>query len=75
VETRCSDHGVAHFHAPHGDDEAAIEIATGDILGGSLSPRPLRLVRAWTELHRSELLDAWRKASNGEPPGTIEPLP
>ena len=69
------DHGVAHFHARHGDDEAAIDIATGAVLGGGLPPRPMKLVRTWTELHRSELLEAWRKASEGEPPGTIEPLP
>ena len=34
-----------HFHATYGDDEAQVEIASGDIVGGSLSP-PLQLRHA-----------------------------
>ena len=68
------DHGVAHFHARHGDDEAVIEVATGTVLQGSLPPGRAKLVNQWAELHRAELLEAWLKASNGEPPGMIEPL-
>jgi hypothetical protein len=69
------DHGVAHFHAQYGGEEAVIEIATGSVLRGGLGPRQARLVREWTDLHRVELLGAWGRASSGEPPGTIEPLP
>lgn len=69
------DHGPAHFHARYGDDEAVIEISTAGAVRGGLSPRQMRLVREWTELHRAELLDAWKRASSGEPPGTIDPLP
>jgi hypothetical protein len=69
------DHGPAHFHARYGDDEAVIEISTGGAVQGALSPRQMRLVQEWTELHRAELLDAWDRASSGEPPGIIEPLP
>lgn len=68
------DHGVAHFHARYGEDEAVIDIATGDLLRGDLSPRQTRLVREWAQLHRTELFEAWHRASSGEPPGTIEPL-
>lgn len=69
------EHGVAHFHARYGEDEAIIEVATGTVLQGGLPPRRAKLVDEWTELHRDELLKAWTKASSGEPPGTIEPLP
>lgn len=69
------DHGVGHVHARYGDDEAVVDIATGQLLGGVLSPRQARLVREWAELHRVELLEAWSRASIGEPPGTIDPLP
>ena len=52
-----------------------VEIATGEAIQGAMSPRQMRLVLEWAQLHRTELLDAWEKASSGEPPGTIEPLP
>ncbi|MGH9151738.1 MAG: DUF4160 domain-containing protein [Acidimicrobiales bacterium] len=69
------DHGPAHFHARAGDDEAVIDIATGDAIRGTLSPRRMRLVRDWAEIHRAELFEAWLRAGVGEPPGIIEPLP
>jgi hypothetical protein len=69
------DHGVAHIHARHGDDEVVIEVTTGTVLRGSLPPGRAKLVSQWAELHRFELLEAWSRASQGEPPGTIEPLP
>jgi hypothetical protein len=33
------DHATPHFHATYGDEEAQVEIATGDIIGGSLPRR------------------------------------
>lgn len=69
------EHGVAHFHARYGDDEAVVEIATGTILDGALPRRQATLVSHWWALHQDELREAWNRASSGEPPGTIEPLP
>ncbi len=69
------DHGVAHFHARHGDDELVVAIATGTALRGGLPLARAKLVAEWAELRRSELLEAWSRASSGEPPGTIDPLP
>jgi hypothetical protein len=68
------DHGVPHVHARHGDDQAVIDVATGQLLAGSLKSRQATLVRTWVDLHRAELLDGWERASEGEPPGTIEAL-
>lgn len=69
------EHGVPHFHARHGDDEAVIDIAAGTILEGRLPRRHTRLVLEWNELHRDDLLAAWNRARRGEPAGTIDPLP
>ena len=69
------DHGLAHFHARYGEDEAVIEVVTGKLLADGLPRRQMTMVREWTELHHHELLTAWQRASMGEPPGTIEPLP
>ena len=49
------EHLPPHFHAQYADDNAAIEIATGEILAGRLSQRAWRLVREWLELHREPL--------------------
>ena len=69
------DQGMPHIHAWHGDDRAVVDIATGQLLAGDLHPRQARLVRTWGELHQAELIEAWERASEGEPPGTIEALP
>jgi Domain of unknown function (DUF4160) len=69
------DHGVGHVHARHGGNEGVFEISTGALIAGSLKPRQAALVREWISRHTVELGEAWEKASAGEPPGTIEPLP
>jgi hypothetical protein len=68
------DHPPAHFHAQYGDDVAQIELGTLHVLGGSLPPRALRLVRQWARLHPDELAENWRLAQALEPLNTIEPL-
>jgi hypothetical protein len=41
---------------------------------GKLPTKQLRLVTAWIELHRDELMADWQLCQNGEKPFTIEPL-
>jgi hypothetical protein len=69
------DHGPPHVHAWAVGRRAVVDIRTGAITAGSLSARQAGLVRDWVELHRGELVEAWQRASVGEPPGTIDPLP
>lgn len=69
------EHGVPHFHAMYGDQEAVVEIATGSAIEGRLPRRQAALVNEWWALHSDELQEAWNRASGGEPAGTIEPLP
>ncbi len=69
------DHEPPHFHAIYGEHDAQVLIASGTVLGGSLPRRAERLVKEWTQLHRTELLDNWRRARNGEALATIDPLP
>lgn len=54
---------------------ALIAIADSAVIRGSLSPRALRLVAEWAELHRSELAANWERAQRREPLVAIEPLP
>ena len=68
------DHPPPHFHARYGDENAKVEIETGDILAGSLSTRALRLVREWLKQHRAELEANWQHVVDNEQPEQIEPL-
>ena len=69
------DHGPPHVHAWAAEHRAVVDISTGMITVGSLTARQAGLVRDWVELHRGELVEAWQRASGGDPPGTIDPLP
>jgi len=46
----------------------------GEILSGDLPRKQLRLVQAWIELHRDELVADWELAVSGENPYKIAPL-
>ncbi|MDR7536985.1 MAG: DUF4160 domain-containing protein [Armatimonadota bacterium] len=39
-----------------------------------MSPRALRLVLEWAELHKAELLENWELAQQGQPLKRIAPL-
>jgi hypothetical protein len=67
-------HHRPHVHARHNDDEAVIAVDDAEVLEGLLPPGKLRLVLAWVEIHRDELLANWQLASSGQQPLKIEPL-
>ena len=67
-------HNLPHIHAKYAEFEASIGIAGGEILAGDLPRKQLRLVQAWIELHRDELLADWELAVAGEAPYKINPL-
>ena len=45
-----------------------------NVLSGELPRKQLRLVQAWIELHRDELMADWDLAVSGENPYKIDPL-
>jgi hypothetical protein len=67
-------HKQPHLHAKYQDDEAVVSIPEGTILEGKLPPGKTRLLLAWIEIHRDELLADWELAASGQPPYKIEPL-
>ena len=69
-----SEHGVPHFHAVYSGEDVSIDIATLDVLAGTLPERALRLVREWAGLHRAELEANWQRARDEQPLEPIEPL-
>lgn len=68
------DHGHPHFHARHADGQAKVRIDQVGVIESNLGVRQLRLVLAWAELHRTELLENWRRAREGETLLEIDPL-
>ncbi|MGH2888398.1 MAG: DUF4160 domain-containing protein [Solirubrobacteraceae bacterium] len=68
------DHGFPHFHARHAATSAKVRFDRVEVIDSSLDVRQLRLVLAWAELHRDELLENWRRARAGETLLEIEPL-
>ena len=69
------DHAPPHFHATYGDDEAQVEISSGEIIGGSLPLRAAAMVKEWADLHRAELEDNWTRREKAMPLTKITPLP
>ncbi|WP_374564046.1 DUF4160 domain-containing protein [Nitrosomonas sp.] len=67
-------HHLPHIHAKYAEFEASISIDDGEIISGELPRKQLRLVQAWIELHRDELLADWELAVSGEMPYKIDPL-
>ena len=70
-------HSRPHIHAEYGEYgeyEASIAIDDGAVLSGNLPPSKLKLVQAWIEIHREDLLVDWKLAVAGEPVFKIDPL-
>jgi hypothetical protein len=54
-----NDHNPPHFKVKYSEFEANILIENGTILNGDLPISKLKLVAAWTEIHKDELLEMW----------------
>ena len=68
------DHNPPHFHVRHGEKKAVIDIRTGALLEGNLSPRAFGMVAEWARLHQVELLENWALAVKRAPVKKIAPL-
>lgn len=67
-------HHLAHFHAYYQDHVAIYSINPLELMGGELPKRQQRLVEAWAELHRDELIADWDLLQKGNRPKPIKPL-
>ena len=68
------EHNPAHIHAYFQEYKASVKILDGEIINGNLPSKQLKLVLAWIEIHKDELLANWELCQNGEKPFNIEPL-
>lgn len=67
-------HHRPHIHANYGEYDAVITIDDGEVIQGELPKNKMKLVQAWLEIHKDELLANWKLAVEGLPPYKIEPL-
>ena len=67
-------HRLPHIHVKYQDEEAVIAIFDGELLEGSLRTNKMKLVQAWIEIHRDEIMADWELASQGQEVFKIDPL-
>jgi hypothetical protein len=67
-------HKHPHIHIKYQKNEAVISIPNGELLDGKLPPAKMRLVLAWIEIHKDELMADWDLAVSGQQPFKIDPL-
>lgn len=69
-----AEHFPEHFHAQYGEYEAVISIQETAVIKGELPVRQLKLVLAWAEIHKDELMQNWSAAKDHGRISKIEPL-
>ncbi len=69
-----SDHNPPHFHVEYAEFKATVLIQDAILDKGFLPSRQLKLVLAWCEIHRDELMQNWELARDGQDIHKIAPL-
>jgi hypothetical protein len=67
-------HHLPHIHIRYQNNNASVSIEDGNVLDGTLPRKQLRMVQAWIEIHKEELMVDWELAVNGDEPFRIAPL-
>ena len=67
-------HKLPHIHVKYQDQEAIFSIPDGELIGGELRSNKSKLVQAWIEIHKEELMADWELAVNGQEIFKIDPL-
>jgi hypothetical protein len=68
------EHHLPHVHVEYGEFKAVVSIPFGELLTGNFPNDKLKLVIAWIEIHKDELMANWNLAVNGDSTFKIEPL-
>ena len=66
-------HHLPHIHVICGNDESIFSL-DGEIIEGTISASKRKLVEAWIEIHKEELMADWKLLDEGEQFFKIEPL-
>ncbi|MEY5048702.1 MAG: hypothetical protein RLZZ175_2061 [Bacteroidota bacterium] len=67
-------HNLPHIHIKYSEFEAVFLIEDGTLIEGDLPNNKRKLVEAWIEIHREDLMANWELAINGNKLFNIDPL-
>jgi hypothetical protein len=67
-------HNLPHIHVRYQGTKAIFSIDSSEMMEGDLPNKQKKLVSAWMEIHKDELVADWELAVSGEKPYKIEPL-
>ena len=68
------EHHIPHIHIEYAEFTAVLEVPSGKLLAGDFPKDKLKLVLAWIEIHKEELLANWKLAVEGDTVFKIEAL-
>ncbi len=71
---RSKEHPPPHFHVYYAEHKATVDIRLCEIIQSDLPKKQTKLVLAWAELHKDELMADWELIINNEEPYKIQPL-
>lgn len=66
-------HNPPHFHAAYQEYNAVFNME-GELTEGDMPKKQTKLIAAWTEIHKDELLANWELAMSEQPLYKIDPL-
>ena len=69
-----NEHFPEHFHAEYGKFKVLVSIQEAAVLKGAFPAKQLKLVLAWCEIHKDELMTNWLAAREHGKITGIEPL-
>ena len=67
-------HSLPHIHVKYSGDEVVVSIPDANVLDGKIPAAKMKLLQAWVEIHKEELMADWELAVSGEQPYKIDPL-
>ena len=69
-----NEHMPPHFHAQYGENKILVDIQNATVIKGVFPSKQLKLVLAWCEIHREELMINWENVLRHELLNRINPL-
>lgn len=69
-----NEHNPPHFHVEYGEYHASVIIQKNAVDVGNLPNKQLKLVLAWCELHKDELMQNWELSKQKKTMNRINPL-